>query len=176
MSYGQFTEGTRHHYPETPQPGRRTTPEILRWAQPKGWVKAWRSAHNEITRAYATEADGGYRKVVRLIETDIVSVRFGPDSTATIHIDNGHWYGPTTCRHIVNAMARQGWPVNVWNSSKRTGVVRMRLVWPGQCDVFFFGTLTITLDNLFSPDGPRVRTARRDGGSLPIPLFPETTP
>lgn len=116
MGYGQYTEGTRHYYPDVPRPGRRTKAEILAGA-PGDYVKAWKSAHNEVTRV-----NRAGDKIVRLIETDILKV-FGPQFGRRFELDNGGWYTPTTAQHMSAALAAHGFPFHIWNAAKRRGLM-----------------------------------------------------
>lgn len=115
MSFGQYTTGTRHYYPSTPIVGRRRVRDMIAGLPRDGWVKAIRTAHNEVTRFYPK---GRRLAVVRLHDTDIVTLY----RNGRIVLDNGGWYTPTTATHMTGAIkGLTGRYISVYNNTRKKG-------------------------------------------------------
>lgn len=125
MAFGQHTEGTKAITPDGAKAvanvGRRSVKDMRAALPADGWHAARRTAHNEITRRYGGVEGEAREAVVRLHETDILTIY----RSGAFLINSGGWFTMTTRTHINDALKRHGLPGRVRNASKARGVGRL---------------------------------------------------
>ena len=94
--------------------GRMTLDEIMADLDSDPILSSAKSAHNEVTITYKNGSI-----VCRLRETNIVYLH----PNGAYHLDTGGWNTPTTKRHMVNFLARHGFPISLWGDKKRGGII-----------------------------------------------------